>query len=48
VPVKAAMAAMGLLDEIYRLPICPPRSESKTLIVDVLRALDLLKPSLAR
>ena len=25
VPVKAAMAAMGLLEEVYRLPLVPPR-----------------------
>ena len=25
VPVKAAMAAMGLLEESYRLPMCPPQ-----------------------
>ena len=43
VPVKAAMAAMGLLDEVYRLPMVPPRPESKEQIVKVLRALDLLK-----
>jgi 4-hydroxy-tetrahydrodipicolinate synthase len=43
VPVKAAMAAMGLLDEVYRLPMVPPRPESKEQIVKVLGALDLLK-----
>ena len=43
VPVKAAMAVMGLLDEVYRLPMVPPRPESKEQIVTVLRALDLLK-----
>ena len=29
VPVKAAMAAMGLLEEVYRLPMVSPRAESK-------------------
>ena len=43
VPVKAAMAAMGLLDEVYRLPMCSPKPESKEKIVSVLRELDLLK-----
>lgn len=43
VPVKAAMAAMGLLEEIYRLPMVPPRPESKETIVKVLKELDLLK-----
>ena len=27
--VKAAMAEMGLLDEIYRLPLVPPRAASR-------------------
>ena len=43
VPVKAAMAAMGLLEESYRLPMCPPRPESREKIVRVLKELDLLK-----
>jgi 4-hydroxy-tetrahydrodipicolinate synthase len=46
VPVKAAMAAMGLLDEIYRLPMCSPKPESKEKIVKVLNELDLLKGAL--
>jgi 4-hydroxy-tetrahydrodipicolinate synthase len=42
VPVKAAMAAMGLLEEVYRLPMCPPSAPSKEKILKVLRQLDLL------
>jgi 4-hydroxy-tetrahydrodipicolinate synthase len=42
VPVKAAMAAMGLIDEVYRLPMVSPRPESKDKIVRVLNELDLL------
>jgi 4-hydroxy-tetrahydrodipicolinate synthase len=42
VPVKAAMAAMGLLEEVYRLPMVSPRVESKDKIVRVLSDLDLL------
>jgi 4-hydroxy-tetrahydrodipicolinate synthase len=45
VPVKAAMAAMGLLEEVYRLPMCSPRPESKDKIVRVLKELDLLRPA---
>jgi len=45
-PVKAAMAAMGLLEEVFRLPMCPPRPESKEKIVKVLKELDLLKTAL--
>ena len=43
VPVKAAMAAMGLLEEVYRLPMCSPRPESKEKILRVLKELELLE-----
>jgi 4-hydroxy-tetrahydrodipicolinate synthase len=43
IPVKAAMAAMGLLDEVYRLPMVPPRQDSRTKILSVLTAQGLLK-----
>jgi 4-hydroxy-tetrahydrodipicolinate synthase len=46
VPVKAAMAAMGLLEEVYRLPMVSPKAESKDKILKVLKALDLLKGAL--
>ena len=42
VPVKAAMAAMGLLEESYRLPMCPPTPASKEKILGVLKKLGLL------
>jgi 4-hydroxy-tetrahydrodipicolinate synthase len=42
VPVKAAMAAMGLLEEVYRLPITPPSPESKGKILKVLNELRLV------
>jgi 4-hydroxy-tetrahydrodipicolinate synthase len=42
VPVKAAMAAMGLLEEVYRLPMTPPRSESREKIMRVLNDLRLV------
>ena len=45
-PVKAAMAAMGLLDELYRLPLVPPRAESKQRISGVLNELGLLKAAM--
>jgi len=47
VPVKAAMAAMGLLDERYRLPMCSPSAASKEKILRVLKELQLLKPAYA-
>ena len=45
-PVKSAMAAMGLIEETYRLPIVAPRPESKQKIVQVLKELGLLKAAL--
>jgi 4-hydroxy-tetrahydrodipicolinate synthase len=42
VPVKAAMAAMGLLEEVYRLPMCPPKPDSRDRIVKVLKDLGCL------
>ncbi len=40
-PVKSAMASMGLLEEIYRLPMVSPRPDSRERIERVLRDLDL-------
>jgi 4-hydroxy-tetrahydrodipicolinate synthase len=45
-PVKYAMAAMGLLEETYRLPIISPKPESKAKIDIVLKELGLLKAAL--
>jgi 4-hydroxy-tetrahydrodipicolinate synthase len=45
-PVKAAMAAMGLIEETYRLPMVPPKAESKQQIVQVVKELGLLKAAL--
>jgi 4-hydroxy-tetrahydrodipicolinate synthase len=49
IPVKAAMAAMGLLEEVYRLPMVPPSDQSRVRILDALRAAGLLdhEPSAA-
>jgi 4-hydroxy-tetrahydrodipicolinate synthase len=38
IPVKSAMAAMGLLEEIYRLPMVPPRDASRAKIRQVLES----------
>ena len=38
IPVKAALAAMGLIEEVYRLPMVPPRAESRRRIVEALAA----------
>jgi 4-hydroxy-tetrahydrodipicolinate synthase len=40
-PVKFAMAAMGLCEEAYRLPMVPPRPASQEKILGVLRDLGL-------
>jgi 4-hydroxy-tetrahydrodipicolinate synthase len=41
-PAKAAMAAMGLLGEYYRLPMVPPRPASREKILSVIRELTLI------
>jgi 4-hydroxy-tetrahydrodipicolinate synthase len=48
VPVKSAMAAMGLLEEIYRLPMVPPREPSRARIRQVLNGLGLLAETAVR
>jgi 4-hydroxy-tetrahydrodipicolinate synthase len=42
IPCKAAMAAMGLLDEHYRLPMVPPSQAARERILGVLQQLRLL------
>jgi 4-hydroxy-tetrahydrodipicolinate synthase len=46
IPVKAAMAAMGLLEDAYRLPMVAPRQESREKILGVLKEMRLLKGAL--
>jgi 4-hydroxy-tetrahydrodipicolinate synthase len=38
IPVKSAMAMMGLLEPVFRLPMCPPSEASKTRIEAVLKS----------
>ena len=38
IPVKAAMATMGLLEEVYRLPMVPPSEASRRRIAEALAA----------
>jgi 4-hydroxy-tetrahydrodipicolinate synthase len=47
IPVKAAMAAMGLVEEHYRLPMVSPRQESRGKILKVLGELGLLKDAVS-
>jgi 4-hydroxy-tetrahydrodipicolinate synthase len=42
IPVKAAMAMLGLLDEVYRLPMVPAADASRSRIAGVLSELDIL------
>ncbi|MGC2420194.1 MAG: 4-hydroxy-tetrahydrodipicolinate synthase [Candidatus Acidiferrales bacterium] len=41
IPVKAAMALMGLLEPVYRLPLVPPKAENLAKIRGVLDTLGL-------
>lgn len=42
-PVKAAMALMGLLEPVWRLPMVPPSQASLARIQQVLESVDLLR-----
>ena len=42
IPVKAAMAAMGLLEENYRLPMVPPSPAAREKVMRVLQNLKML------
>jgi len=42
IPVKAAMARLGLLEPVWRLPLVPPKPESRARIENVLAELGLL------
>jgi 4-hydroxy-tetrahydrodipicolinate synthase len=42
IPVKAAMALMGLLEPVWRLPMCPPSAANRDKIEKVLETLGLL------
>ena len=43
IPVKAAMAEMGLLDAVWRLPLVPPKAENQSRIRGVLETLGLVE-----
>lgn len=43
IPVKSAMASMGLLEEVYRLPMVPPTAAAKKRIEGVLQSLGMAK-----
>jgi 4-hydroxy-tetrahydrodipicolinate synthase len=41
IPVKAAMAEMGLLEPVWRLPLVPPKAENLARVRDVLASVGL-------
>jgi 4-hydroxy-tetrahydrodipicolinate synthase len=47
IPVKAAMAQMGLLEPVWRLPLVAPKAESEARIRGVLESLELVKTARA-
>lgn len=47
IPVKSALASMGLIEEVYRLPLVPPRPASRARIVRVLEELRLVERAVA-
>jgi 4-hydroxy-tetrahydrodipicolinate synthase len=48
IPVKAALASLGLIENVYRLPMTPPRPESLVKIEAILEASGLLRQMAAR
>jgi len=42
-PVKAALAMMGRIEEVYRLPLCPMKKETRSKLEKVVADLALLK-----
>jgi 4-hydroxy-tetrahydrodipicolinate synthase len=42
IPVKAAMAEMGLLKPVWRLPLVPPKAENQARVRAVLESLGLI------
>lgn len=47
IPVKAAMAQMGLLEPVWRLPLVAPKTENQTRIRGVLESFGLVAPAKA-
>jgi 4-hydroxy-tetrahydrodipicolinate synthase len=43
IPVKAALAMMGLIQEVYRLPLCPMKPENRAQLEKVLASQGLLQ-----
>jgi len=43
IPVKAGLAMMGMIEEVYRLPMVPMKPENRTKLEKVMAALDLFQ-----
>ena len=43
IPVKASLALLGLCEESYRLPMCPPTEATREALRAALRELGLLR-----
>jgi 4-hydroxy-tetrahydrodipicolinate synthase len=44
IPVKAALAMMGMIEEVYRLPLVHMKPENRAKLEKVLAAQGLLQP----
>jgi 4-hydroxy-tetrahydrodipicolinate synthase len=42
IPIKAAMALKGFVEEVYRLPMCPLAPENKNILIETLKELKVL------
>lgn len=42
IPIKATMALMGYVEEVYRLPMCPMSAENRKALIEVLKQLKIL------
>jgi 4-hydroxy-tetrahydrodipicolinate synthase len=45
IPVKAALALMGLLEPVWRLPMTPPKAENLERVRTILESLQLVERS---
>jgi dihydrodipicolinate synthase/N-acetylneuraminate lyase len=48
IPLKAAMAQMGLLEAVWRLPLVAPKAENEARICAVLESLELANSATPR
>lgn len=42
IPVKAALSAMGMMEEVYRAPLCTMEDANKKLLLDEMKALKII------